>query len=154
MLHICLANMLNVMSFFYHSTTLHLTCPPDIRTNCDVNQLQYGLSVCFTHSMVSMVQLCNKKCSEAGPKRCSSPEQYQYQFWYYHYTLSFTPVHSSQPATAWICKVGQLSNRHDQSSHGWMARVLGKPSSWCCHWILTKRAAPERLDVWRFSPGL
>jgi len=35
----------------------------------------------FGHSMVHMVQLWNKKCSDAGPKRrCSGPEQYQYLF--------------------------------------------------------------------------
>ena len=43
------------------------------------------VTVYFTCSMVHMVRLRNKKCSEAGPKwRRFGPEQYQYLFRCYH----------------------------------------------------------------------
>jgi len=39
--------------------------------------------------MFRMVRLWKKKCSETGPKqRCSGPEQYQYLFRYYLYTVN------------------------------------------------------------------
>jgi len=77
-------------TYTYCSTTLHITYPPDVRTNRDVNQLFAVWSfVYFTRNSVDENaphdSSPEQKMFEAEPKRhCSSPEQHHYLFRYYY----------------------------------------------------------------------